>query len=51
MGTFYRRLAARIGEAKTVTATAHKVAVLFYNATRFGLTYAELGAAHYKQRY
>ena len=51
MGTFYRRLAARIGGAKVVTATARKVAVLFYNAMRFGLNYAEPGADHYEQRH
>src|SRR5437660_8445889 len=32
LGAFYRRLAARIGKAKAVTATARKIAVLFYNA-------------------
>jgi transposase len=30
LGAFYRRLAARIGKAKAVTATARKIAVLFY---------------------
>ena len=29
LGAFYRRLAARIGNAKAVTATARKIAVLF----------------------
>jgi len=32
LGAFYRRLAARIGKAKAATATARKIAVLFYNA-------------------
>src|SRR5450631_165144 len=31
---FYRRLSARIGKAKAVTATARKIAVLYYNAVR-----------------
>src|SRR5262249_43432652 len=31
LGAFYRRLAARVGKAKAVTATARKLAVLFYN--------------------
>lgn len=39
LGAFYRRLAARIGRAKAVTATARKIAVLFYNAMRFGMNY------------
>src|SRR6202162_4005987 len=32
LGAFYRRLSARIGQAKAVTATARKIAVLFYHA-------------------
>jgi transposase len=51
MGAFYRRLAARVGKAKAVTATARKLAVLFYNALRFGLTYADPGADYYEERY
>jgi transposase len=35
LGAFYRRLAARIGKSKAVTATARKIAVLFYNAVRY----------------
>ena len=51
LGAFYRRLAARIGKAKAVTATARKIAVLFYNAMRFGMKYVDPGADHYEQRY
>ncbi|MGH8114413.1 MAG: IS110 family transposase [Rhodanobacteraceae bacterium] len=51
LGAFYRRLAARIGKAKAVTATARKIAVLFYNAMRYGMQYADPGADHYEQRY
>jgi transposase len=51
LGAFYRRLATRIGKAKAVTATARKIAVLFYNAIRYGMTYADPGANHYEQRY
>lgn len=51
LGAFYRRLAARIGKAKAVTATARKIAILFYNAMRFGLAYEDRGADHYEQRY
>jgi transposase len=36
LAAFYRRLAARIGKAKAVTATARKIAVLFYNACNTG---------------
>lgn len=51
LGAFYRRLAARIGNAKAVTATARKIAVLFYNAMRFGMNYSDPGADHYEQEY
>ena len=51
LGAFYRRLAARTGKAKAVTATARKLAILFYNALRFGLTYADPGASCYDERY
>jgi len=51
LGAFYRRLAARAGKAKAVTATARKLAVLFYNALRFGMTYADPGADYYEQSY
>lgn len=51
LGAFYRRLSARVGKAKAVTATARKLAVLFYNALRFGLEYADPGAGYYEERY
>ena len=40
LGAFYRRLSARIGKAKAITATARKIAVLFYvvGLTLCGLT-------------
>jgi hypothetical protein len=51
LGAFYRRLASRIGKAKAVTATARKLAVLFYRALRYGMTYSDPGAEYYEQRY
>jgi transposase len=51
LGAFYRRLSARAGKAKAVTATARKLAVLFYRAIRFGLEYADPGAEYYEERY
>lgn len=50
LGAFYRRLASRIGNAKAVTATARKIAVLFYHAMRYGLNYPDPGADLYEQR-
>ena len=51
LGAFYRRLSARVGKAKAVTATARKIAVLFYNTLRHGMSYADPGAAYYEDRY
>jgi transposase len=51
LGAFYRRLSARIGKAKAVTATARKMAVLFYNAMRYGMSYQDPGSDHYEQQY
>lgn len=51
LGAFYRRLSARIGKQKAVTATARKIAVLFFNAIRHGMTYQDQGAASYDDRH
>jgi transposase len=51
LGAFYRRLGARVGKANAVTATARKLAVLFYNTLRYGSAYADPGAAYYEERY
>jgi transposase len=51
LGAFYRRLASRVGKAKAVTATARKLAVLFYNALRYGLAYEDPGASYYEEWY
>ena len=37
--------------ATAVTATARKLAILFYKALRFGMTYADPGAKYYEERY
>ena len=44
-------MAARIGKAKAVTATARKMAVLFYHAMQKGMTYQDPGADWYEQQY
>lgn len=51
LGAFYRRLSSRIGKQKAVTATARKIATLFYNALRFGMRYHDPGAAAYEERH
>jgi hypothetical protein len=51
LGAFYRQLAARIGKAKAATATARKLAVLFYNALKYGMAYQAPGVAYYEEQY
>src|SRR5689334_8558095 len=50
LGAFYRRLSSRAGK-KAVTATARKIAVLFYKTLRHGMSYKDPGADHYEQQY
>lgn len=47
LGAFYRRLAPRIGKAKAITATARKIAVLFYRMLRDQTALRNLKAADY----
>ena len=47
LGAFYRRLAARVGKAKAITATARKLAVLVYRVLSGKLIYNDPGATAY----
>ena len=49
LGAFYRRLAARTGKAKAITATARKLALLVYRALSGNLVYSDPGTAAYQQ--
>ena len=51
LGAFYRRLRTRLGTPKAITATAHKLARLFYQLWRNGGTYNDPGITYYEQRY
>lgn len=51
LGAFYRRLRARIGAPEAVTATARKIAVLYYSLLKNGTTYVETGQAAYEKKY
>jgi transposase len=51
LGAFFRRLAARAGKAKAVTATARKIAVVLYNTLRHGSAYVDPGVNYYEERY
>ncbi len=51
IGGFYRRLRARLGAPKAITATAHKLARIFYLLWTSGEDYHALGVNYYEQRY
>lgn len=51
LGAFLRRIRARHGMPKAITATAHKLARLFYRLWKSGEAYVDQGAAVYEQRY
>jgi transposase len=51
LGAFYRRLAARVGKAKAIQATARKLAIQVYYALKYGTDYVEKGAHYYESTY
>jgi len=51
LGGFYRRMRARLGAPKAITATAHKLARIFYHLWKNGGTYEDLGAGYYERHY
>jgi len=51
LGAFFRRLKARHGSPKAITATARKLAVAIYNMLKYGQEYVESGAAYYESEY
>jgi hypothetical protein len=51
LGAFLRRLAARIGMAKAITATARKLACLIYRMRKYGMAYVDQGEAAYQLAY
>jgi transposase len=51
LGAFYRRLRSRLGAPKAITATAHKIARIFYKLWITGGDYTDPGMDYYQQRY
>lgn len=51
LGAFHRRIKARCGGQQAVTATAHKIARIYYAMLTKGTSYVELGQRAYEQRY
>ena len=51
LGGFYRRIRARLGAPKAITATAHKLARRFYRMWTTGQSYIDMGSDYYEKRY
>ena len=51
LGGFLRRLKIRLGPAKAITATAHKLAKIIYTMLRDGISYLEVGQGYYEAQY
>lgn len=51
LGAFFRRMRARLGAPKAITATARKLAKTIYRMLMNGEDYRELGENYYEQQY
>jgi len=51
LGGYYRRMCVRIGAPQAITATAHKLARIFYHLWKNGGTYQDPGPLYYEQKY
>ena len=51
LGAFFRRLKARIGAPKAITATAHKLAIIIFNMIQNQMEFVETGADYYEKQY
>jgi len=51
LDTYHRRMKARLGAPKAITATAHKLARLIYCMLRFGTEYVDCGQDYYERQY
>ena len=51
LGGYYRRMKIRLGPSKAITATAHKLARIFYRMLRYGTDYVDPGLDYYEQKY
>ena len=51
LGAYYRRLRARLGAPKAITATAHKLARIFYRMLKTKTPFLDPGPDYYEQQY
>ena len=51
LGAYYRRMRARLGAPKAITAVAHKLAILIYRMLKYGEDYVDKGQSYYEKQY
>ena len=51
LGAFCRRLKARIGAPKAITATANKISKIYYRCLKKGLDFVDQGMDYYEKKY
>lgn len=51
LGAYYRRMKIRMGPAKANTATARKLACIFYRTLKYGKEYVDPGVQYYEKKY
>ena len=51
LGGYYRRMRAKHGAPKAITATAHKLARIFYHMLKDRQAYNDPGQDYYEQKY
>lgn len=51
LGGYFRRMRARLGAPKAITATAHKLARIFFRLWKNGESYKDPGVDYYEQKY
>jgi hypothetical protein len=51
LGAFFRRMKARLGTPKAITAAAHKLARLVYHLLKHGSAYVQQGLENYEAQY
>lgn len=51
LGAFLRRKKAQLGSPKAITATAHKIARIFYTIIKTGKEFVDVGSDYYEKKY
>ena len=51
LGAYYRKMRSRLGAPKAITATAHKLARLYYSMLKNGSQFVDEGQEQYEQKY